>query len=271
MRWIKLHSQITKWQWYKSASTSRVFLHLLLMAADEAHYGEACQSVRQIATELDIPYKAARIAMDNLLNTGEIEMASSTGRGGTRYKIASWEFYQLGAQKNASENSELGAQKNTPIFDLKNGEISNDRGAKKTPIQGGAQKNTQIGAQKNTPVFDLKNGEISNDRGAKKCANRGANRGAKVRARARIENLENSFSNEKEKQKKTCVRTYARGKAEPQEPPKDADEVLAYANGHCHFGWSREEANRFIYYNRSRGWKDTEDWRYYILLWNKRL
>ena len=30
--WVKIHRQITEWEWYRDANTFRVFMHLLLSA-----------------------------------------------------------------------------------------------------------------------------------------------------------------------------------------------------------------------------------------------
>lgn len=52
--WLKLHRQITEWEWYDDANTFRLLIHLLIMANSKDAFGNTpkkpfCSAVALIA------------------------------------------------------------------------------------------------------------------------------------------------------------------------------------------------------------------------------
>ena len=81
---IKLDRAVLDWEWYKDATTSRVWFHLLLIANYEEKQfqgtiikrGQAVISYSKIASDLDISIQQARTAISHLKSTGEITVIS---------------------------------------------------------------------------------------------------------------------------------------------------------------------------------------------------
>lgn len=98
--YIKLHRQITKWEWYDDANTFRLFIHLLLNAnhTDGNWRGKAiCRgqrftSISHLAGELNISDKAIRIALEKLVSTKEIKLEGASN--GTMITICKYDTYQ---------------------------------------------------------------------------------------------------------------------------------------------------------------------------------
>lgn len=78
--WIKLHRQITNWEWYDDINTFRLFVHLLLTVNHENSTwhgmeilkGQRVVSLSKLATESGLSVQQARTAISNIKSTGEI-------------------------------------------------------------------------------------------------------------------------------------------------------------------------------------------------------
>ena len=98
--WIKIHSKMTEWRWYRDGYTTRIFLHLLLTANYKdkpflnttVKRGQVLTSIRHLSEDLDIPEKTVRRKLENLKSTGEV-VTESTNRW-TIITICNYESYQ---------------------------------------------------------------------------------------------------------------------------------------------------------------------------------
>lgn len=96
MSWLKIHRQLTGWEWYADADTLRVFLHLLLTVQYDA--GTVWTTADKLAETLKIQKHRVVVALGNLVKSGEIEkLESRTGKnGGMLLAVRNWRAYQYG-------------------------------------------------------------------------------------------------------------------------------------------------------------------------------
>ena len=113
--WVKLHRQITDWEWYTDGNTFRVFLHLLLNANHkDSRYkgiivkrGQILTGRKSLAIALGLSERQVRTAITKLKNTGEIdqEKANKTTKSGSIITICNYECYQDNNDMNDQENN----------------------------------------------------------------------------------------------------------------------------------------------------------------------
>lgn len=109
--WIKVHRQITQWEWYSDANTFRVFFHLLLTAnyEDRSWRGEVIKRGQRVyglellAAEVGLSVSKLRTALNNIQKTGEI--ANKTTSKGSIVTITNYELYQ-GDDKQIADKSQ---------------------------------------------------------------------------------------------------------------------------------------------------------------------
>lgn len=116
--YIKLHRQITEWEWYHDANTFRVFIHLLLNAnyADgmwkgiEIKRGQRFTSIASLSKELGLSQKAIRGAIEKLILTKNL--ASKGANNGTMITICNYDTYQSNYKtEGQTEGQSKGEQK----------------------------------------------------------------------------------------------------------------------------------------------------------------
>lgn len=86
LSYIKLYRKILKWRWYKDATTSRVFFHLLLIAnftngdfeQVTVKRGQLVTSVAHISRDLKISVKSVRTALKHLKSTNEVAIQTTS-------------------------------------------------------------------------------------------------------------------------------------------------------------------------------------------------
>lgn len=114
--WIKIHRQITDWEWYGDMNTFRVFFHCLISANYESKTwrgitikrGQFVCSVEKIGIEIGVSRQPVRRALKNLEKTGEIEI-NSTNKG-TVITVCKYEDYNSSvneAQPSNNQQSDL--------------------------------------------------------------------------------------------------------------------------------------------------------------------
>lgn len=114
--WIKLHRKLTEWEWYSDVNTSRVFLHLLLVANHkdkkwrgiDIKRGQRLTSLSKLAEETNLSVKNVRTAIKRLKSTSEV--ASYSNAQHTVFTIVNYESYQSVASEVASEGQANGKQ-----------------------------------------------------------------------------------------------------------------------------------------------------------------
>ena len=78
--YIKLHRQITEWEWYDDSNTFRLFIHCLLKANHtdkewrgiEIKKGSFITGYDSLASELRLTKKQIRHSLNKLKKTGEV-------------------------------------------------------------------------------------------------------------------------------------------------------------------------------------------------------
>ena len=107
--WIKLHRQITEWEWYSDNNCFRVFVHLLLKAnykekrykGIELKAGSVITSRDVLARETGLSSQQIRTALTKLISTNEI--TSVTSSKGTIIQIVNYEKYQVATSEITNE------------------------------------------------------------------------------------------------------------------------------------------------------------------------
>jgi hypothetical protein len=114
--WIKLHRKLTDWEWYSDVNTSRVFLHLLLVANHkdnkwrgiEIKRGQKLSSLSGLAKETNLSIKNIRTAIKRLKSTNEVASYSTAQH--TVFTIINYDSYQGEASEGASKGQARGKQ-----------------------------------------------------------------------------------------------------------------------------------------------------------------
>jgi hypothetical protein len=107
--WIKLHRQITEWEWYSDNNCFRVFVHLLLKAnykekrykGIELKVGSVITSRDVLSRETGLSSQQIRTALTKLISTSEI--TSVTSSKGTIIQIVNYEKYQVATSETTNE------------------------------------------------------------------------------------------------------------------------------------------------------------------------
>lgn len=108
--YIKLHRQITEWEWYSNINVCRLFIHCLLKANHKDNRwqgivierGSFITSIENLAFETGLSGQQVRTALNKLKLTGEI-----TSKTTNRYSIISiknWGSYQM---DNTQDNKQI--------------------------------------------------------------------------------------------------------------------------------------------------------------------
>ena len=98
--WIKLHRNLSEWEWYTDANTMRVFMHLLLKAnhkdtsyrGKKVKRGQMLTGVSALAAQLCLTPQKIKTALSNLESTGEI--VKKGNQQGTSITICNYDSYQ---------------------------------------------------------------------------------------------------------------------------------------------------------------------------------
>ena len=130
--WIKLHRQITQWEWYQDVNTCRLFIHLLLTAnhEDKKWRGSVIKRGQRIfgriklAEETGLSVQELRTSLDRLKSTSELTIETTN-----RFSIVTINRY------NDFQSTELSNQQdNHPAnqqITNKQPQLKNDKNEKK--------------------------------------------------------------------------------------------------------------------------------------------
>ena len=129
--WVKLHRQLLDWEWYNDVNTTRVFLHLLLVANHkdnnwrgiEIKRGQRLTSISSLASETHLSIKNIRTSIKRLKSTNEV--ASHSTAQHTVFTMVNYDLYQDEASEVASKGQAKGKQRAT------NNNVKNDNNENK--------------------------------------------------------------------------------------------------------------------------------------------
>lgn len=114
--WIKIHRQLLDWEWYSDVNTTRVFLHLLLVANHKDNKwrgiiikrGQKLTSISSLANETSLSIKNIRTSIKRLKSTNEV--ASYSNAQYTVFTMINYDLYQDEANEVASQGQAKGKQ-----------------------------------------------------------------------------------------------------------------------------------------------------------------
>lgn len=109
--YIKLFRKLLKWEWYKDATTFRVFMHILLKAnytpsrykGREIGVGQCVFGRKKWAEELGLSERQVRTAINHLKSTNEI--AIETTNKFSIITVVKWEFWQISEGKETTKTT----------------------------------------------------------------------------------------------------------------------------------------------------------------------
>lgn len=109
---IALHRRIIEWEWYTCADTSRVFLHLLLMANHkpskvrgyQVARGQHITSTPKLMEQLNMTFSKVRKAINKLKKGGEIKV-DNPSRSFSLVTIVKYDDYQDWKSLNVTQTS----------------------------------------------------------------------------------------------------------------------------------------------------------------------
>jgi len=120
--WIKIHRQITEWEWYNDANTFRLFMHLILKANHKAknyrgvkiEVGCLMTGRELLSKETGLSIQQIRTCLERLKSTKEITI--KTDKQGTVIQILKYEKYQVSTNesttKQPTSNQQVTTNKN---------------------------------------------------------------------------------------------------------------------------------------------------------------
>lgn len=108
--WIKLHSKILNWEWYKDYKTKSLFIHCLLKANwQDGKYrgvkvprGSFITGRKKLSEELGMSEQNIKTALKHLKSTNEITIKSTK-----KFSIISINNYDMYQQTNQQTNQQL--------------------------------------------------------------------------------------------------------------------------------------------------------------------
>ena len=114
--WVKLHRQLLDWEWYNDVNTTRVFLHLLIVANHKDNNwrgitikrGQRLTSISALANETNLSIKNIRTSIKRLKSTNEV--ASHSTAQHTVFTMVNYDLYQEGANEVANKGQAKGKQ-----------------------------------------------------------------------------------------------------------------------------------------------------------------
>ncbi len=111
--WIKIHRQLTEWEWYSDINVKVLFLHLLLVAnysdkrwrGIELKKGSIISGISKLSAETGLSVQNVRTALKKLQLTNEITI--KTNSQGTVIQIVMFDNYQFREDANKPTNKPL--------------------------------------------------------------------------------------------------------------------------------------------------------------------
>jgi len=116
--WVKLHRGILEWEWYDDINTSRLFLHLLIIANHKdknwrgilIKKGQKLTSQIKLADETGLTRQQVRTSLEKLKSTNDITITTSSQS--TVVSVVNWDKYQDQPTKQPTDNQRVTTNKN---------------------------------------------------------------------------------------------------------------------------------------------------------------
>ena len=111
--WIKLHRQLTEWEWYTDHKTFKLWVHILLtanivpqkkMLGYTLSPGQLITTLPRLAAETGLSEREIRTALKRLIDGGEV--SEKTTNKFRLITIEKWAFYQSELKETARETAE---------------------------------------------------------------------------------------------------------------------------------------------------------------------
>ena len=130
--WVKLHRQLLNWEWYNDVNTTRVFLHLLIVANHKDNKwrgidikrGQRLTSISSLASETNLSIKNIRTSIKRLKSTNEVASYSTAQH--TVFTMVNYDLYQDEASEVASKGQAKGKQGATNKNDKNEKNVNKD-------------------------------------------------------------------------------------------------------------------------------------------------
>ncbi len=114
---ITLHRKLLEWEWYDHTNTKVLFIHCLLKANHKTakwrgfdiKRGEFITSISNLSRETGLTVKQVRIALDNLVNTGELGKQSTSSN--TTISVLKYDNYQTKGKPSGKVEANQGQGK----------------------------------------------------------------------------------------------------------------------------------------------------------------
>ncbi len=130
--WVKLHSKLINWEWYKDSNTKDLFIHCLLKAnwkdgnfkGEIVPRGSFVTGRKKLAEELGLTEQNIKTALNHLKSTNEINI--KTTNKFSIITINNYEKYQMNnqqAKQQLTNNQPTTNQQLTTIEEYKNNRI----------------------------------------------------------------------------------------------------------------------------------------------------
>ena len=112
--WIKLHRQLLNWEWYNDVNTTRVFVHLLIVANHKENKwrgidikrGQRLTSISSLASETNLSIKNIRTSIKRLKSTNEVASYSTAQH--TVFTMINYDSYPDEANAGANKGQAKG-------------------------------------------------------------------------------------------------------------------------------------------------------------------
>ncbi len=130
--WVKLHRKLVDWEWYSDVNTTRVFLHLLMMANHKSNNwrgievarGQRLTSILKLSKEVNLSERKIRTAIKHLKSTNEVTSYSNAQH--TVFTIVNYESYQEATSEGSNERQASDKQVTTNNNDKNDKNVNKD-------------------------------------------------------------------------------------------------------------------------------------------------
>lgn len=126
--WVKLYTNLLKWEWYTDKNTTRLFIHCLLKAnwkdgkfeGKEIKRGSFVTSLPKLSEETGLSIQQVRTSLKHLISTGEL-----TDKSYTKFRVITIVNYDKYQERNNQINIQLTDNQQTTNSNIRITEYQN--------------------------------------------------------------------------------------------------------------------------------------------------